>query len=173
LIGDEKNSYLRGSENEPLEIIGTIQVDRNNYLLVRSLVQSHLIGYKFLVLFTDDGHFTGSIALERISDQGVIVHETKGQIGIRPVNTTFELVKDETIDTKAGFTNYEIIFTGVTKDTINLLYREYTSDDLARPAFYQNLTYPVDALFIRFKQLKIKVLYVNDESIKYAVVEDK
>jgi hypothetical protein len=53
-----------------------------------------------------------------------------------------------------------------------MLYREYTPDNLARPAFYQNLTYPKDSSYVRFKQLKIKVNAVTNELIKYIVEED-
>jgi len=170
-IGLTKESFLQGNENQPIEILGTVQVDDRTYYLVQS------VKYEFLLLFTADGRFTGSLAVRSMgplhSAKEISLYHTEGPIKITPANTTFELIKDETIDKQAGYTNYEIIFTGVTKDTINLLYREYTPDDLARPAFYQNLTYPVDTLLIRFKQLKIKVVAVSNESIKYIVVEDK
>jgi len=102
---------------------------------------------------------------------------SEGQIGICyrkivPEDTRFEFMKDIQIDTTHGFTNFEILFNGVTKDSISLLYREYTSENMARPAFYQNLTYPIDTEVIRFKNIKIKVNEISNERITYTVLED-
>lgn len=89
-----------------------------------------------------------------------------------PLDTEFELVNEEKVDHKSTFVNYEIIFTGLSGQSINLLYREYTSENMARPAFYQNLTYPLDSNYIRFKRLKINVLQIDNEKMKYKVVQD-
>lgn len=68
--------------------------------------------------------------------------------------------------------NYEIIFSGVSDNKMQFVYREYTKDDMARNAFSQELIYPKSVEFIRYKDLKIKVHYVDGESISYTVVED-
>lgn len=60
----------------------------------------------------------------------------------------------------------------MTKDSINFLYRVYTSEDMARPAFYQNLTYPRNAKSIRFKSIKINLIDINEERVAYSVVEE-
>jgi len=93
---------------------------------------------------------------------------------IKPQDTKFELVKETIYDLLEGrgFMNYEILFTGTTADSMNFLYREYTAEDLARPAFHQNLTYPIDTEIIRFRQTRIKIHEVSSESIKYTVLED-
>ena len=93
-------------------------------------------------------------------------------VSFEPKNTRFEPVKEEKIDVRRGYINFEIIYSGITGQSINLLYREYTSDDIARVAFYQNLTYPMDAKTIRFKKIKIEVQKISNESIEYIVVED-
>lgn len=91
---------------------------------------------------------------------------------LNPENTKFELVKETKINTSQGFINFEIIFNGTTKDSINFLYREYTPENMARPAFYQNLTYPIDSDVIRFKEIKIKINEITNESISYVVLND-
>lgn len=91
---------------------------------------------------------------------------------IIPENTQFQIVKESQIDSTQGFTNFEIVFNGITKDAINLLYREYTPDNMARPAFYQNLTYPIDTEIIRFQNIRIKIHTISNESISYTVLED-
>jgi hypothetical protein len=66
----------------------------------------------------------------------------------------------------------ELIFGGVNDVSINVTYREYTQDNLARPAFYQNLTYQTSAQMIRFRDFNIKVHEVTKEKIVYTVLED-
>ena len=91
---------------------------------------------------------------------------------IIPEDTEFEFVEETEIDQSKTFINYEIVFTGTTANSMNFLYREYTAADLARPAFHQNLTYPINTEIIRFRQTRIKIHEVSSESIKYTVLED-
>lgn len=66
----------------------------------------------------------------------------------------------------------ELIFGGVNNVSINVTYREYTPDDMARQAFYQNIIYQTSAEMIRFQDMKIKVHEVTNEKIIYTVLED-
>lgn len=66
----------------------------------------------------------------------------------------------------------EIVYSGRTDNQINLLYREYSKDDLARPAFFQNLTYSSSEKFLRFRNFRIEVYAATNEAIEFAVVED-
>lgn len=72
-----------------------------------------------------------------------------------------------------GNTNYELLYNGVNNVTLTLTYREFTANDLVKPAFYQNLVYQTDANHIRFKQYKVDVLETDNEKIKYRVVEEE
>ena len=77
------------------------------------------------------------------------------------------------VDRTEFYENIELIFVGRNKNSLNILYREYSSDDLVRVAFFQNLTYDIDAGdIIRFKSFKLKIVKSNNESIKYKVLED-
>ena len=69
--------------------------------------------------------------------------------------------------------NYEIIYNGVDSQAIHLQYREYTSDDLAKPAFFQELSYPVNSEYIRFRNLKISIKSTSSEKIEYCVVSER
>jgi len=62
------------------------------------------------------------------------------------------------------------VYTGKGEDGLKLLYREFTPDDLARPAFYQELTYGSDAKVIRFRKLRIAVELADYEMIVYTVL---
>ena len=72
----------------------------------------------------------------------------------------------------AGYVNFELVYSGVTKDSIRLLYREYTQQDLARPAFSQDVVYERDASTIRFRNVLIRVLQATGEQISFVVLED-
>jgi len=75
-------------------------------------------------------------------------------------------------DTTKGWTNFELIYSGASKDAINLLYREYTPDDMVRPAFTQSLTYDRASTALRFRDLQIQVAGADNQSIRYIVQGD-
>ena len=71
-----------------------------------------------------------------------------------------------------GSFSAELIYTGMTGKTIRLTYREYT-DDMARPAFFQDLTYELtDSKIIMFRTIKIKVLEATNSYISFIVEDD-
>lgn len=67
---------------------------------------------------------------------------------------------------------YELIYAGQNNVSLNVTYREYTSDDIARTAFYQNITYQADAKNIRFRNFEIKIHSASNEQITYTVLKD-
>lgn len=88
---------------------------------------------------------------------------------ISPADLLFSSVTRVDESSIAAGENYEIVFTGRDASSIRFQYREYTSQDMARPAFSQDLSYPVDAPVIRFRGLTISVLNVGPDSITYKV----
>lgn len=67
----------------------------------------------------------------------------------------------------------ELIFNGREKDTVFLLYREYTGTGLARTPFYQQLRYNIkDSSIINFKSLRVEVLDATNEGITFKVLSD-
>jgi hypothetical protein len=65
----------------------------------------------------------------------------------------------------------EIVYSGVSRGVLSLLYREYT-DGLARPAFTQQLTYDLsDGDEIGYKGARFKVLKATNTSIRYVVLK--
>lgn len=79
---------------------------------------------------------------------------------------------EERVSATQGNMNYEILYSGVSNNALQFTYREYSPEGMARTAFYQNLSYPVNAEFVRFKKFKIRVNSANSEGIEYTVVED-
>ena len=61
---------------------------------------------------------------------------------------------------------YELLYQGLDGNTLRVGYREYI-DNMARPAFAQELTYPtsLDATAIRFKSVRVEVLSADASEI--------
>lgn len=65
----------------------------------------------------------------------------------------------------------ELVYTGISQNTISVLYREYM-DDMARPAFSQELKYDLSqGDIIGFKGSRFQVIKANNTSIKYKVIK--
>lgn len=71
---------------------------------------------------------------------------------------------------KSGFKK-ELLYNGFSNNTINLEYREFINN-IARPAFYQNLKYEFNgkSIQIRYKDIIIKIFNVNNNEIKYSIL---
>lgn len=83
----------------------------------------------------------------------------------------FEPIELERTLDKGSF-KYELIYGGLHDNNIKVEYREY-KDDIARPAFYQNVTYDLTkSTVVRYKKFKIKVHSADNEKITYTVLSD-
>jgi hypothetical protein len=90
-----------------------------------------------------------------------------------PSDITFSPAKSIEIDKSQQYENYEIVYTGKSGDNVIFVYREYTPEDLAKPAFYQNLTYNLaEGKAIQFRKLQMQVIEANNEKIKLKVLSD-
>lgn len=66
----------------------------------------------------------------------------------------------------------ELLYTGRSGNTISISYREYLQN-LARPAFYQELHYDLSQSdIIVFRKFRVKVLGANNEFISFQVLAD-
>ncbi len=80
--------------------------------------------------------------------------------------------KENNVNTKNGYENYEILYNGVNTNGLNMTYREFSPDGLARVAFFQSLTYEKNARIITFRKYKIEIERASSESIVYKVLTD-
>lgn len=94
------------------------------------------------------------------------------QYKITPENTVFKKNKSITPISEAGYINHEIIFTGINANGINILYREYTFENMARSDFKQEVVYPADSKQVRFKNYLLEILSVTSSEITFSVVKD-
>ena len=76
------------------------------------------------------------------------------------------------LGTPEGGLNFDITFTGIDASVMRFTYREFTSNDMARPAFFQDLTYPLSSRQIRFRDIQIEIASVTAEGVTYAVIAD-
>ena len=117
------------------------------------------------LLISSDGKISKK-SLYSYSDK--MVYTPDKEISIEPQN--FELLLKKTLD--QPLFSFQLIYTGINDVSLNMTYREYTGDDLARPAFFQSLTYKADAKQIRFKDYLIQIHDVTNEKITYTILED-
>ena len=122
------------------------------------------------LLVDEGGHYKG-LAVSLDSDVFEPC-EDEDEVCVLPKAIDFKPSKIESVLGSSSFINFEIIYSGATKDTINLLYREYTPDNMARAAFTQNLTYDRVSSSVRFRDVQIRVLDANNESMRYVVESD-
>jgi hypothetical protein len=70
---------------------------------------------------------------------------------------------------QSGF-KYELIYQGLEDNVVNVAYREY-SQDLARPAFQQDLNYTLQAgnTTVNFRDVRITIHQADNNTIRYTV----
>jgi hypothetical protein len=99
---------------------------------------------------------------------------TSGKREFRPPDKNlFEKISipNEPVGRMSGF-KAELIYNGISKNTIKIIYREFINE-LARPAFFQELQYDLDTSdIIQFKTIKIKVLHADNSLIKFVILDD-
>lgn len=141
-------------------IAGTVIQDGVRYTLVN-------VGH--LIMVKPDGTIRDRVAAAHTNNELIMVVWTMS------ISDPTVIVSKETImqvDSRKGYENFELLYTGLSSGAINITYREFSPDGLARVAFFQNLTYPVSSKTISFKKFKIEVESVSSENIKFKVLED-
>lgn len=84
----------------------------------------------------------------------------------------FIRVADRRAQRTSSGQNFELVFNGIDGQAMRFQYREYTGDDLARPAFFQELSYPLATSTVRFREVIINVASIDAQAIRYTVVAD-
>lgn len=153
---------ITGSKNTDYAVRGETTIDGKGYTVV-SLPDQQL-NPRFGVLVNPDGSPHSKLLNHNIP----MIYSFE----ISPPELKFIPSKDEEIDVGSGFLNYELVYGGTDGKSITITYREYTSNDLARPAFFQNLVYEAGKNQIRFKDTVIQVEDATNERIIFTVLSD-
>lgn len=172
-----KAKYMRASEDFVISGgIVSVAGDKNTDYLVRGEttmgdttytvvnLPGSQIGAGFGALIRPDGGVHNKILNNNI----VMVYT----FTVSPADLRFLPSKNEDIDVDAGYLNYELIYGGTDGKSITITYREYTSEDLARPAFYQNVVYEAGKRQIRFRDIVIEIQEASNEKLVYTVLSD-
>lgn len=79
--------------------------------------------------------------------------------------------KSEQIFPRSDSFKYELLYQGVSGKTIRLSYREFL-DDLARPAYFQDVSYDIGTLpvTLTFRTVKLEVFSADNNALSYRVL---
>lgn len=146
---------------------GRIAVDGVEYMVVANTPST--AGYQAALVRSDGSLHNRVVGMGPQLSGPVMVIYT-----MDPIAPEAKLIRERSrkVKTTKGFQNYELLYTGANANGINLTYREFSPEGLARVAFFQNLTYPSNAKSITFKQLRIAVDKASAEDITFTVVSD-
>jgi len=149
---------LRFMAGERLPIIGERTTDGVTY----SVAQKD--GYYGIQVAPDGSIGTGVINGLGTDAQVVMVYTFSANPAVRLRRADAEEVRR----TPTG-ENFEIVFNGIDGSAMRFQYREYTANDMARPAFFQDLSYPLSSRVIRFRSMVIDVAAIDAQQISYTV----
>ena len=122
------------------------------------------------VLVRQDGSLLNRVAAASPQLSGLIM--VVYSLTISDPNVRMIRESTQNVRTTNGYNNFEIMYSGINSSGLNLTYREFSPDGMARVAFYQNLSYPADAKTITFKKYKIEITKATSDSITYTVIND-
>ena len=156
--------YINTESNKsPISIIGTVEFDGETFYLTDILSDNSR--RKWGLLISSDGN----VYKKGIFGIDYLMMFIPDSINITPDRVEYLPI---CIREKSSSVSYEVIFAGKNDISLNATYKEYTVKDLARPSFFQNLTYQANAKQIRFKNFLIQIHNATNEKITYTVLED-
>ncbi|GHS86746.1 hypothetical protein FACS189487_01590 [Campylobacterota bacterium] len=102
------------------------------------------------------------------------MHNTQSKTAIKHnVITTKTVTPFVSSGQQQRFLKSELLYQGISNNTINVLYREY-ANDMARPAFFQNLSYSLEgksSTIIRFKDASFEIIKADNNGMSYKVLQ--
>lgn len=91
--------------------------------------------------------------------------------GGKKLSKPLAYIKTDVAQPTADSIKQTVTYLGATKDTLRLSYREFIND-MARPAFTEEYSFPIGATFpqkVAFKGVKLNVTAIDGEGIHYEV----
>lgn len=174
----------KGYKNDAIEITKTFNIKLDDvYRVVEKgnifLKQDSTNEYDF---YTNSSGSEFGIAIPRSGNNPLIYFKKSDIDGIYTtgfINNGLSLIRPkEQIDyiqtkvptTKKDYFKQEFIYNGRVGEALKFIYREYIND-MARPAFYQELQYDLnESNIIGFKGLRIEVIKAKNTTIEYRVL---
>jgi hypothetical protein len=105
----------------------------------------------------------------RIARAGGGLGITTDVSGLDPADFRATRAEKTSIDSSRGYTNFELLYSGVSAGAVRLTYREYAPGDPARPASFQDLTYNLADKAVRFKKMLLEIDGADNQTIHFRV----
>ncbi len=154
---DEKGSYYDSGQ----------KVERSDGELMKSVFLYGVVGLaatgkKVGSIGVFIPHDTSKPAVGYIADGDVI--------GTVPIENIEKTTKEEWIEGGGSFKR-ELLYTGISKNTITILYREF-KDNIIRPAFTQEIKYDLNENnIIGYQGSRFEIINANNTGITYKVLK--
>ncbi len=165
-----------GKIDELYPATGYTSVNGLPYTIVNMVNEAHDKKEEIGILIDEKGKIFKESILDDDHDRIMKSESSSVTPGVLTLIITDKIVEqkhnDSNVDLLACYTNFELLYGGINNVTLNIAYREFTIDDLARPSFSQNLVYETTANQIRFKDVLLDVVEATNEKIVYKVVSD-
>lgn len=176
-VGDDMVVYIKGHIYDAIEItsnevdikyVGKNLIQKGDILVLISQTKKYNLYHG---LEEQKGKFYGvAIPKEGGAEKVFINNEGYGAKFYDP-KSNIKYRKTEVPDEKEDYFKQQFIYNGKSGNTIKFTYREYI-DNLARPAFTQDLQYDLsESNIIGFKGMRIKVLSAGNTNIKYIILK--
>jgi hypothetical protein len=92
---------------------------------------------------------------------------------VTPPDLRFEFSREERTHEVVQSGNVSgLIYGGTDGKAIYITYREFAAADLTKPVFFQHLIYNADSMFVRFRNMEIKIHEATHDKVVFAVVGD-
>ena len=147
-------------------VTGRVKVDETTYDVVDAKVHP----YELTTMSPSSSAVPMTFLIDesgRIARAGGGLGITSEVSGLEPADFCATRGEKTDIDARRSYTNFELLYSGVSGSAVRLTYREYSPDDLTRPASSQDLTYNLSDKSIRFKDVLIDVESADNQAIRF------
>jgi len=157
------HSFHKG---ETFPLAGGVEFDGKTYNVMK-------VGHIGIV-FGDDG-----VVYRKIVNN--LEHKTRRGVPVIPVAMVYDfeaqppgphLKRQISRKITATGKNFELVYAGVTSDSIRITDREFAPDNPSAAGFTQELSYPLASKQIRFRDLTLDVLEAKPDALKFRVISD-
>lgn len=156
---------IMGTKNTDYDVAGETTLDGKTYTAVK--LPGGQGGLKALI--DADGRVHDKVLNNAGGGSDIVMVYT---FKTSPTDLRFDASKEEKKIIDSGYLNYEFIYGGTDGKSLTFTYREFTSGDLARPAFFQNLVYEAGKQQIRYKDTLMNIHEATNEKVVYTVISD-
>jgi hypothetical protein len=165
--GNAEDVLISLDPRHSFDIYGTMRISGKSKRTI--LVPAPTGGGSFVVFFDEEGAIDPAVAMDFDP-----VWSPFTRVSVEPptvrLRDTFTI---STVNRSGGsYENWELVYSGRDTGALHLTYREFTRDDLAKPSFFQTLSYTPDASLISFRDLQLRIQTASDTEIQFEVTRD-